>query len=60
MIIAELLWDDWNLSHIGAKGIYPSDVEAVLTGGEDRPLFKLSRQGTIAVWGRTEAEPTCW
>ena len=50
--IRRLIWDPWNVGHIGRHGVSPREVEEVC---RTDPLGKVGKYGRIALVGPTSA-----
>lgn len=53
LIIAQLLWDEWNTEHIARHGVTPSDVEEVCSG---EPIARETYGGRLMVIGPNRAD----
>jgi len=52
VVIAELLWDEWNTTHIARHDVIPEEVEEVCRGDAHA---EQSREGRIRVVASTQA-----
>ncbi|MBI2039606.1 BrnT family toxin [Candidatus Microgenomates bacterium] len=51
MKIRNLIWDEWNIEHVGKHGVSQDEVEEVCSS---KHFAIKSGKTKMAVWGRTE------
>lgn len=50
VIVTQLIWDDWNVTHIARHDVVPDAVEQSLSDPD--ALFLQAKQGRVMVLGR--------